>query len=53
MLMLILNSHDVEGRLAARALSEWCDMSIGAVYKVLTKQLNMARVHIGDFFEKK
>ena len=49
-LTLILNSHDVEGRLAVSALSERCDMSIGAVYKVLTKQLNMARVHNGDFF---
>ena len=49
-LTLILNSHDVEGRLAVRVLSERCDMSIGAVYKVLTKQLNMARVHNGDFF---
>ena len=27
-LTLILNSHDVEGRLAVRALSERCDMSI-------------------------
>ena len=52
-LTLILNSHDVEGRLAVRVLSERCDMSIGAVYKVLTKKLNMARVHNGDFFDKK
>ena len=27
-------------------------MSIGAVYKVLTKQLNMSKVHNGDYFEK-
>ena len=29
------------------------DVSIEAVYKVLTKQLNMSKVHNGDSFEKK
>ena len=28
-------------------------MSIGAVNKVLTKQLNMSKVHSGDNLEKK
>ena len=42
-----------ERRLTVRALSERFDMSIGAVYKVLTKQLNMTKVHNGDYFEKK
>ena len=49
----ILDSLDVEGRLAVHALSKRCNMSIGAVYKVLTKQLNMSKVHNGDYFEKK
>ena len=44
---------DEERRLTVRALSERFDMSIGAVYKVLTKQLNMPKVHNGDTFEKK
>ena len=35
------------------ALSERFDMSIGAVYKVLTKQFNMSKVHNDDTFEKK
>ena len=49
----ILDSLDVEGRLTVHALSERCNMSIGAVYKVLTKQLNMSKVHNGDYFEEK
>ena len=42
-----------ERRLTLRALSESFDMSIGPVYKVLTKQLNMTKVHNNDYFEKK
>ena len=34
-----------EERLIAHALSERFDLSIGAVYKVLTKQLNMSKMH--------
>ena len=44
MLTSIRDSLDVEGRLAVHTLSEMCDMSIGAVYKVMTKQLNMSKV---------
>ena len=35
------------------ALSERFDLSIGAAYKVLTKQLNMSKMHYCDYFEKK
>ena len=39
-----------KGRLIVHALSERFDLSIGAVYKVLTKQLNMSKMHYGDYF---
>ena len=52
-LTLICDALDEERRLTVRALSERFDMSIEAVYKVLTKQLNMSKVHNGDTFEKK
>ena len=41
----ICDTLDVERRLTVRALSDRFDTSIGAVYKVLTKQLNMSKVH--------
>ena len=53
MLTSICDALDEERRLTVRALSERFDMKIGAVYKVLTKQLNMSKVHNGDNFEKK
>ena len=50
---LICDALDEERRLTVLALSERFDMSKGAVYKVLTKQLNMPKVHNVDTFEKK
>ena len=44
---------DGERRLTVRALSERFDMSIRAVYKVLTKQFNMPKLHNDGYFEKK
>ena len=49
----ICDALDEERRLTVHAMSERFDMSIGAVYKVLTKQLNMSKVHNVDTFEKK
>ena len=49
----ICNALSGEGQLIVHALSERFDLSIGAVYKVLTKQLNMSKIHYGDYFEKK
>ena len=49
----ICDAIDEDRRLTVRALSERFDMSLGAAYKVLTKQLNMSKVHNGDTFEKK
>ena len=52
-LISFCDALDEERRLTVRALSERFDKSIGAVYKVLTKQLNMSKVYNGDNFEKK
>ena len=52
-LTLICDALDGKRRFTVHALSERFDMSIGAAYKVLTKQLNMSKVHNGDYFEKK
>ena len=49
----ICDTLDGERQLTVHGLSERFDMSIGAVYKVLTKQLNMSKVHNDDYFEKK
>ena len=49
----ICDALDEERQLTVSALSERFDESIGAVFKVLTKQLHMSKVHNGDTFEKK
>ena len=49
----ICDALDEERQLTVSALSERFDMSIGAVFKVLTKQLHMSKKHNGDTFEKK
>ena len=49
----ICDALDEERRLTVCALSERFNTSIGAVYKVFTKQFNMSKVHNGDTFEKK
>ena len=41
----ICDAIDEERRLIILVLSARFDMSTGAVYKVITKQLNMSKVH--------